>query len=159
MPIGFWGKDGDKRYKAAYFEFYKQPVWTHGDWIEEHPLTHGMTVYGRSDGVLNPGGVRFGTAELYSVVEEIESVEDCLAVAQKLPDGDERVVLFVKPKQGGLTKSIVDEIKLGIRTALSTRHVPAKIIHCAKIPYTTNGKRLEVSRTCSRSMTMSLAVG
>ncbi|KAK4053846.1 hypothetical protein OIV83_001502 [Microbotryomycetes sp. JL201] len=144
MPIGFWRDEGNKRYKAAYFEAYKTPVWTHGDFIEVHSLTGGVTVYGRSDGVLNPSGVRFGTAELYSVVEEIDTIEDCLAVGQKLPDGDERVVLFVKPKQGALTDEMRAVIKSAIVQARSTRHVPAKMIDCQKIPYTTNGKRLEI---------------
>ncbi|BGP45936.1 hypothetical protein JCM10450v2_001771 [Rhodotorula kratochvilovae] len=147
MPIGFWGPDGDKRYHAAYFEAYphiKPASWVHGDWIEVHSLTKGVMVYGRSDGVLNPGGVRFGSAEIYSVVEKIEDVEDCLAIAQKLPDGDERFVLFVKPMKAPLKPSVVDNIKLAIRQALSTRHVPAKVIELAKIPYTTNMKRLEV---------------
>jgi len=102
----------------------------------------------------------------YSVVEKIEEVEDCLAIAQKLPDGDERLcvprswpfryafptdsphlarsILFVKPMQAPLTSDVVDKIKLAIRQALSTRHVPAKVIALTKIPYTTNGKRLEV---------------
>ncbi|BGP29974.1 hypothetical protein JCM10296v2_001726 [Rhodotorula toruloides] len=147
MPIGFWGPGGEKRYHAAYFEAYpqKQPaVWTHGDWIEIHSLTKGVLVLGRSDGVLNPAGVRFGSAEIYNVVEEIEEVEDCLAIGQKLLDGDERFILFVKPKQTPLGQSVTDKIKLAIRTSLSPRHVPAKIIELVKIPYTTNGKRLEV---------------
>lgn len=165
MPIGFWDDEGDKRYRSAYFEAFKQPVWTQGDWIEVHSLTGGVTVFGRSDGVLNPAGVRFGSAEIYSVVEELRDiVDDCIAVGQKLGDGDERVyveriiscsstflialvpsVLFVKPRQGDLTPAIVDTIKAAIRSNLSTRHVPAKIIYCPKIPYTTNFKRLEVS--------------
>ncbi|GJN88645.1 hypothetical protein Rhopal_001611-T1 [Rhodotorula paludigena] len=147
MPIGFWGPGGDKRYHAAYFEAYpeKKPAsWVHGDWIEVHSLTKGVTVFGRSDGVLNPGGVRFGSAEIYSVVEKIEEIEDCLAIGQKLPDGDERFVLFLKPMQAPLKSEVVDKVKLAIRQALSTRHVPAKVIELRKIPYTTNGKRLEV---------------
>ncbi|GAA6004627.1 hypothetical protein JCM10207_000960 [Rhodosporidiobolus poonsookiae] len=150
MPVYFWDKsfeEGHKRYRAAYFEAYpqKQPaVWTHGDFIEIHSLTGGVMVYGRSDGVLNPGGVRFGSSEIYSVVEKIEEVEDCLAIGQKLPDGDERFVLFVKPKVAPLAPAVVDKIKLSIRTALSTRHIPGKVVELAKIPYTTNGKRLEV---------------
>ncbi|KPV75811.1 uncharacterized protein RHOBADRAFT_35572 [Rhodotorula graminis WP1] len=147
MPIGFWGPDGEKRYHAAYFEAYpdkKPAAWVHGDWVEVHSLTKGVMVFGRSDGVLNPGGVRFGSAEIYSVVEKIEEVEDCLAIAQKLPDGDERFILFVKPTQAPLKPAVVDSIKLAIRQALSTRHVPAKVIELAKIPYTGNGKRLEV---------------
>ncbi|BGP13788.1 hypothetical protein JCM10213_006380 [Rhodosporidiobolus nylandii] len=149
MPIGFWplNEVGRKRYRAAYFEAYpqKQPaVWTHGDFIEVHSQTGGVMVYGRSDGVLNPGGVRFGSSEIYSVVEKVAGVEDCLAIGQKLPDGDERFVLFVKPTTSPLSPQVVDTIKSSIRTALSTRHVPAKVVELKKIPYTTNGKRLEV---------------
>ncbi|GAA5933062.1 uncharacterized protein JCM15063_002283 [Sporobolomyces koalae] len=147
QPVGFWGRDGLKRYHAAYFEGYPvQPaVWQHGDWIELHSQTRGVMVYGRSDGVLNPAGVRFGSSEIYSVVENVEGVEDCLAVGQRLPDGDERFILFVKPKDPtSLSPTVAEAIRSAIRTSLSTRHVPAKIIHLNKLPYTTNGKRLEV---------------
>ncbi|GAA5911690.1 uncharacterized protein JCM6883_002448 [Sporobolomyces salmoneus] len=146
QPVGFWGKDGMKRYHAAYFEgFPGKPVWQHGDWIELHSQTKGVMVYGRSDGVLNPAGVRFGSSEIYSVVENIEGVEDALAIGQKLPDGDERFVLFVKPKDADhLSQAVVDRIKSSIRSSLSTRHIPAKMIYLPKLPYTTNGKRLEV---------------
>lgn len=119
MPVGFWGPGGEQRYHEAYYEAFPQKkpaVWTHGDWVEVHSLTNGVTVFGRSDGVLNPAGVRFGSAEMYaplpriflaafqllitdtyttahsySVVEKIEEVEDCLAIGQKLHDGDERL--------------------------------------------------------------------
>ncbi|KAI5476199.1 hypothetical protein MNV49_007961 [Pseudohyphozyma bogoriensis] len=147
MPLGFWGDDDGSRYKAAYYEAFKQPVWTQGDWIEISSLTQGVTIFGRSDGVLNPAGVRFGSSELYAVVEEMKDVvEDCIAVGQKIMGGDERVVLFVKPKGGAaLSDSVVKSIKSNIAHALSTRHVPSKIIHCPKVPYTGNGKRLEVA--------------
>ncbi|GAA6064069.1 hypothetical protein JCM10212_001475 [Sporobolomyces blumeae] len=144
-PVGFWGKDGLARYHAAYFEGYPgKNVWQHGDSIEIHSQTKGVMVYGRSDAVLNPAGVRFGTSEIYSVVETVDGVEDSLAVGQRLPDGDERFILFVKPKEDKLSPPVVDAIKAAIRTNLSTRHVPAKIIPLVKLPYTTNGKRLEV---------------
>lgn len=100
---------------------------------------------GRSDGVLNPSGVRFGSAELYKVVEEIEDVADCIAVGQKLGDGDERVVLFVKPKKFPLTSDLEQRIRKHIRNSLSPRHVPALVVECPVIPYTGNGKRLEVA--------------
>lgn len=146
MPLGFWGDEGNKRYKASYYEAFKQPVWTQGDWIEIHSQTGGVMVYGRSDGVLNPQGVRFGSAEIYSVVEEISAVEDCIAIGQKLPDGDERVVLFVTPVGGArLSQELIKEITANIKEKLSVRHIPAKFIHLDRIPYTTNGKRLEVS--------------
>ncbi|GAA5979120.1 hypothetical protein JCM11641_008433 [Rhodosporidiobolus odoratus] len=149
MPIGFWplNEEGRKRYRAAYFEAYptkKPAVWTHGDWIEVSSLTGGVMVYGRSDGVLNPGGVRFGSSEIYSVVEKIEEVEDCLAIGQKLPDSDERFVLFLKPRTSPLSPAVVDKVKSSIRSMLSTRHVPAVVVELKKIPYTNNMKRLEV---------------
>lgn len=82
------------------------------------------------------------------MVDEIDSVEDCLAVGQKLGDGDERVVLFVVPKDGApLSKEVIKQISDNIRTKLSPRHIPAKFIRLDRIPYTTNGKRLEVSRS------------
>ena len=100
--------------------------------------------------VLNSQGVRFGSSEIYTVVEDIEEVEDCLVVAQKTPDADERVVLFVKPLKGSLDSTLRDKIKNNLKTRLSSRHVPAVMIELEKIPYTTNGKRLEVSarNTC-----------
>lgn len=95
--------------------------------------------------VLNSGGVRFGSSEIYTVVEDIEEVEDCLVVAQKTPDADERVVLFVKPLKGSLDNSLRSKIRESIKLRLSSRHVPAVMIQLERIPYTTNGKRLEVS--------------
>ncbi|KAK4705439.1 hypothetical protein P7C70_g769, partial [Phenoliferia sp. Uapishka_3] len=145
MPLTFWGEGGDARYKAAYYEEYASPVWYQGDWIEISSLTGGVVIFGRSDGVLNPQGVRFGSSELYAVVEEMkQDVEDVICVGQKLGDGDERVVMFVKPTRK-LTPEVVQRIKSGIRSTLSSRHVPAKIIAVDRIPYTTNGKRLEVA--------------
>ncbi|GAA6004623.1 hypothetical protein JCM10207_000959 [Rhodosporidiobolus poonsookiae] len=149
MPIGFLplNEEGQSRYRAAYYDAYPhcdKPVWTHGDYIEISSETGGVTMFGRSDGVLNPGGVRFGSSEIYAVVEKNAGVEDCLAIGQKLADGDERFILFVKPKASPLSPTLVNEIKLSIRTLLSPRHVPAKIVEVSKIPYTTNGKRLEV---------------
>jgi acetoacetyl-CoA synthetase len=94
-----------------------------------HPLSHPLTL---------------PLAHSYSVVEKIDTVADCLAVGQKLPDGDERHVLFVKPVKSPLTAAVKDQIKSAIRNNLSTRHVPALIVEVPKVPLTTNGKRLEV---------------
>ncbi|KAM0747700.1 acetyl-coenzyme A synthetase [Meredithblackwellia eburnea MCA 4105] len=145
-PLGFWGDDDGVRYKEAYYEAFSRPVWTQGDWIEVSSITGGVTIFGRSDGVLNPAGVRFGSSELYNVVEELrEWVEDSIAVGQKILGGDERVILFVKPKGSKLTSQLQEKIRKAISKNLSPRHIPAKIIHCQKIPYTTNGKKLEVA--------------
>lgn len=91
-------------------------------------------------------------------MEEIEAVQDCLVVAQKLPDGDERVVLFVTPMKGQLDDTLRDTIKHNIKAALSSRHIPAKMIHLDRIPYTTNGKRLEVRRANAISALHELTV-
>lgn len=92
MPLGFLNDPNGDRYRSAYFEEFSEPVWTQGDWIEMSSLTGGVLVFGRSDGVLNPSGVRFGSAELYDVVEKIEEITDCIAVGQKIENGhDERV--------------------------------------------------------------------
>ncbi|KAK9896753.1 acetoacetyl-CoA synthase [Cystobasidium minutum MCA 4210] len=148
MPLGFLGDDAnDSRLKDAYFNHYSHTsVWYHADHvaIDENG---GITMLGRSDGVLNPQGVRFGSAELYAVVEEMkDEVDDCIAIGQKTPDGDERVILFVKPMSaGGLDQKLVRRIQDAITAKLSRRHVPAKIIECPEIPYTVNGKRVEVA--------------
>lgn len=135
MPLGFLNDEGGVRYKSAYFEEFPTPCWTQGDWIEISSLTGGTIVFGRSDGVLNPSGVRFGSAELYDVVEEMKDlVEDCIAVGQKIEGGhDERVVLFIKPKVP-LTPEIILRIRKSISVALSPRHVPAIIVECHQIP-------------------------
>jgi acetoacetyl-CoA synthetase len=135
MPLGFLNDEGGARYKSAYFEEFTTPCWTQGDWIEISSVTGGTVVFGRSDGVLNPSGVRFGSAELYDVVEEMKDiVEDCIAVGQKIENGhDERVILFIKPKVE-LTSEVLTRIKKSISVALSPRHVPAVIVECPIIP-------------------------
>jgi len=101
---------------------------------------------GRSDGTLNPGGVRFGSAEIYHVVEKFMEVADSLCVGQKLPEGDERVVLFLKMADGyECDEKLVTRVRQTIRECLSARHVPYAILPIADIPYTTNGKKVEVA--------------
>ena len=97
MPVGFWNDPGDAKYRAAYFERFPG-IWYHGDYaaITEHD---GLVIYGRSDAVLNPGGVRIGTAEIYSAVESMPQVAEALAVGQDW-QGDVRVVLFVRLQPG-----------------------------------------------------------
>jgi len=143
MPIGFWDDPDGGKYKAAYFEKYPN-VWRHGDWCEE--TEHGgLIIYGRSDAVLNPGGVRIGTAEIYRQVETIEDVVESLVIGQEW-QGDVRVVLFVKLRDGStLSEPLVTAIKRRIRDNTTPRHVPAKILQVADIPRTRSGKIVELA--------------
>jgi acetoacetyl-CoA synthetase len=143
MPVGFWNDPDGSRYRGAYFERFPG-VWTHGDHVE---LTghDGLIIYGRSDAVLNPGGVRIGTAEIYRQVEQIPEVVEALAVGQAW-DGDQRVVLFVRLAEGAtLDATLVDRIKRQIRANCTPRHVPARIVPIADIPRTMNNKIAELA--------------
>jgi acetoacetyl-CoA synthetase len=143
MPIGFWNDPDGSRYRAAYFEKFPN-VWRHGDWCEI--TAHGgMVIYGRSDAVLNPGGVRIGTAEIYRQVEQLDEVVESLVIGQDW-DGDVRVVLFVKLREGLiLNESLVSKIKQKVRQNTTPRHVPAKILQVADIPRTKSGKIVELA--------------
>jgi acetoacetyl-CoA synthetase len=143
MPLGFWNDPDGAKYRAAYFEKYPN-VWRHGDWCEE--TEHGgFVIYGRSDAVLNPGGVRIGTAEIYRQVEGLEEVVEALVIGQEW-EGDVRVVLFVKLKDGvSLDDALAARIKQRIRQNTSPRHVPAKILQVADIPRTKSGKIVELA--------------
>jgi acetoacetyl-CoA synthetase len=142
MPLYFWNDPDGARYHNAYFAMYPGK-WRHGDFIQVHSDTGGITMYGRSDSTLNPSGVRIGTAEIYTQMERIEGIADSLAIGQQW-QGDERVILFVKLLPGC---ELTDELKATIRATLlrnaSPRHVPAKIIAVADIPYTLNMKKVE----------------
>jgi acetoacetyl-CoA synthetase len=143
MPVGFWNDPDGKRYHAAYFERFPN-VWHHGDYatLTEHD---GLVIHGRSDAVLNPGGVRIGTAEIYAVVESFEEVLEALAVGQEWR-GDVRVVLFVRLKPGfTLDETLRKKIRNGIRAGTTPRHVPAKIIEVPDIPRTLSGKITELA--------------
>jgi len=143
MPIYFWNDPDGQKYHNAYFDVYPN-IWRHGDFImvNEHG---GVVIYGRSDTTLNPGGVRIGTAEIYRVVENMEEIEDSLVVGQSW-DNDVRVILFVKMAKGQeLTDELVKSIKTNIRSNCSPRHVPAKVIKIADIPYTINMKKVEMA--------------
>jgi acetoacetyl-CoA synthetase len=143
MPIGFWNDPDGAKYRAAYFEKYPN-VWRHGDWCEQTPHG-GMVIYGRSDAVLNPGGVRIGTAEIYRQVEQLEEVVESLVIGQDW-QGDVRVVLFVKLKEGAtLDNGLAARIKQRIRDNTTPRHVPAKILQVADIPRTKSGKIVELA--------------
>jgi acetoacetyl-CoA synthetase len=143
MPIGFWNDPDGAKYRAAYFEKYPN-VWRHGDWCEE--TEHGgLVIYGRSDAVLNPGGVRIGTAEIYRQVEQIEEVMEALVIGQEW-EADVRVVLFVKLKEGlELDDALVNRIKRRVRENTTPRHVPAKVVPVLDIPRTKSGKIVELA--------------
>lgn len=143
MPIYFWDDESGKKYHAAYFDQYPG-VWAHGDFVEVTERG-GLIIYGRSDATLNPGGVRIGTAEIYRILAEIDTLEDSVVVGQEWHN-DTRVILFVKMKPGvTLTDEIRDEVKKAIRSFASPRHVPAKIIAVPDIPYTLNMKKVELA--------------
>jgi acetoacetyl-CoA synthetase len=147
LPVGFWNDPDGVKYRAAYFERFPG-VWTHGDWCEI-TAHDGMIIYGRSDAVLNPGGVRIGTAEIYRQVEQLEEVVESLVIGQTWPPGeigDVRVVLFVKLREGlALDDALVTRIKDHIRTNTTPRHVPAKVVQVADIPRTKSNKIVELA--------------
>ena len=143
MPIYFWDDPDGKKYHDAYFDVYPN-VWRHGDYIEVNDHG-GVTIYGRSDATLNPGGVRIGTAEIYRQVEMLDEIEDSLVVGQEWKN-DVRVILFVKMMAGcALTDALKNKIRQTIRVNASPRHVPAKIIEVPDVPYTLNMKKVELA--------------
>jgi len=143
MPLGFWNDPDGRRYRTAYFDRYPG-VWHHGDYVEITPRG-GMIIYGRSDAVLNPGGVRIGTAEIYRQVEQIDEIVESLAVGQQW-GGDERVVLFVRLRDGiRLDRELEDRIRRRIRENATPRHVPARIVQVPEIPRTKSGKIVEIA--------------
>ncbi|MCX6130299.1 MAG: acetoacetate--CoA ligase [Proteobacteria bacterium] len=146
MPLGFWHDDGSK-YQQAYFNFYPHiEVWRHGDFIEitDHG---GIIVHGRSDAILNPGGIRIGTAEIYGQLEKSPVVLDSLAVSY-VRQGDAEMLLMVKLKEGvKLNSELIQQLNRLLRLGLSPRHVPAAIFQVQDIPYTRSGKKLEIAVT------------
>ena len=143
MPVGFWGDDDGSRYRAAYFERFPG-VWAHGD---RATLTDRGTVVitGRSDGTLNRGGVRMGTAEFYAVVEGLESVKDSLVVHLEDPNGGPGTLwLFVVEAPGSDPDLLEAEIRAALRRDLSPRHVPDRVVVVGSVPRTLSGKKLEV---------------
>ena len=143
MPVGFWNDPDGSRYHAAYFERYPN-VWCHGDFAV---LTArgGLVILGRSDAVLNPGGVRIGTAEIYRQVEKLEEILESIAIGQEW-DNDVRVVLFVRLRTGiTLDAALENRIRDMIRTNTTPRHVPARIVAVSDIPRTISGKIVELA--------------
>jgi acetoacetyl-CoA synthetase len=143
LPVCFWNDPGDARYRAAYFERFPG-VWAHGDFAELRK-TGGMVIHGRSDAVLNPGGVRIGTAEIYRQVEKLSEVVESIAIGQRWDD-DVRVVLFVVLREGTqLTDDLRQRIRQVVREGATPRHVPAKIVAVSDIPRTKSGKITELA--------------
>lgn len=143
MPVYFWNDKNDQKYHDAYFNVY-QHTWHHGDYIliSKHG---GVTMHGRSDATLNPGGVRIGTAEIYRVLENMEEIADSVVVGHKIDD-DERVILFIKMNpEFEINPDLLTKIKKAIRASCTPRHVPALILSTPDIPYTINGKKVEVA--------------
>ncbi|GLX14527.1 acetoacetyl-CoA synthetase [Pseudomonas straminea] len=143
MPVGFWNDADGEKFRSAYFETFPG-VWAHGDYAEQTP-TGGLIIHGRSDAVLNPGGVRIGTAEIYRQVEKVEQVLESIAIGQEW-DGDVRVVLFVRVRDGvTLDEALQKQICQVIRANTTPRHVPARIVAVADIPRTISGKIVELA--------------
>ncbi len=146
-PVGFWDDPDQLAYRKAYFDVFPN-VWVHGDYAArtEHD---GYVIFGRSDATLNPGGVRIGTAEIYTQLADLDEIEDAVCVGQTWLD-DTRVVLFVVLTNGQtLTPELISRIKSHIRQNLSPRHVPAKIIAVAG--YTANLKRQDCRDCCAQN--------
>jgi acetoacetyl-CoA synthetase len=143
MPLGFWNDVDGRLYHDAYFSRFPGG-WAHGDHVERTP-SGGYIIHGRADAVLNPGGVRIGTAELYRAVETVSEVLESLAVGERV-DGDERILLFVVLRPGlALDTALRAKIRLAVRQALTPRHVPANILQVADLPRTRNGKLAELA--------------
>ncbi|XP_066510995.1 acetoacetyl-CoA synthetase-like [Hoplias malabaricus] len=145
QPTHFWNDENGSKYHKAYFSTFTG-VWAHGDYCKINPKTGGIVMLGRSDGTLNPNGVRFGSSEIYNIVEAFEEVSDSVCVPQYNSDGEERVILFLKMVPGkAFTSELVTKIRSSIRAGLSARHVPAMILQTRDIPYTISGKKVEVA--------------
>ena len=143
MPVKFWNDENNKKYESAYFEKYKN-IWHHGDFAK---ITNngGFVIFGRSDTTLNPGGVRLGTAEIYSVVDGFEEIQESIVIGQSWKN-DIRIILFVVLNKGyNLTEDVKNRIKGAIKINASPRHVPSKIIPIFEVPKTKNGKLVELA--------------
>ena len=143
MPLKFWNDKNNTKFNNAYFNFFSN-TWHHGDYAEIKK-SGGFIIHGRSDTTLNPGGVRLGTAEIYSEVEKFLEIKESIVVGQAW-DNDVRIILFVvlNPRYE-LNEYLLKKIKTQIRRNASPRHVPAKIIVVNDIPRTKNGKIVELA--------------
>ena len=143
MPLKFWNDKKNKKFEKAYFNKFKN-IWHHGDYAK---ITNknGFIIVGRSDTTLNPGGVRLGTAEIYSEIERFSEIKESLVVGQSW-DNDIRIILFViLSSKFKLTEDLLKRMKLQIRKNASPRHVPNKIIEVNDIPRTKSGKIVELA--------------
>ena len=143
QPVMFYGENGKSIYKKSYFDTFPG-VWHHGDFLRIDHETGGLIMLGRSDGVLKPAGVRFGSSEIYNVIlEHFSEIEDALCIGRRREtDTDETVVLFVKMAHNSqFSQDIVEKMKVCIRKELSARHIPGIIDVCPEIPVTINGKK------------------
>lgn len=147
MPLYFYGDPDGTKYFNSYFARF-EGVWTHGDFIQIHPVTKQVLFLGRADGVLNPSGVRFGSSEIYSVIEKhfAAEVADSICVGQRRPqDTDERVLLFLLMKEGQkFNAALIRRVKDAIAKELSRRHVPKFVFETPAIPTTVNLKKVEL---------------
>jgi acetoacetyl-CoA synthetase len=145
QPVTFWGPTGEDKYRSSYFDLFGPEVWHHGDFVRFNPVTGGLYMLGRSDGILKPSGVRFGSAEIYNILLKSfpDSIEDALCIGRRREtDTDELVVLFLKMKEGvSFGEELSNGIKSTVRKELSARHVPGVIDECPEIPVTVNGKK------------------
>ena len=142
MPVFFWNDPEHKRYLDSYFNMF-EGMWRHGDWIR---ITErkGIVIYGRSDSTLNRGGVRIGTSEIYSAVDQVEEISDSLIICIEKEGGEFYMPLFVVMKEGqSLSKELIAKVNRTIRSAYSPRHVPDEILEVGDIPYTISGKKIE----------------
>jgi acetoacetyl-CoA synthetase len=147
MPVCFWEDDNGVKYHKAYFDKF-DGVWAHGDFCMIDSKTGGVIMLGRSDATLNPNGVRFGSSDIYNVLESFsQEVADSVCVSQVSHDkSNERVLLFLKMKDGvSFDEKLVKRINSAIREHLSPRHVPEMTMEVKDIPYTLNGKKIEVA--------------
>jgi len=143
MPLGFWNDPDGKQYRAAYFERFPD-LWAHGDFAEFTPH-RGLIIHGRSDAVLNPGGVRIGTAEVCAPALTLDDVVDCIAIGQRWQK-DVRVILFVVLRRGlHMDDPLRERIRSVIKIAASPRHMPAKILQVEAVPRTISGKPVELA--------------
>jgi acetoacetyl-CoA synthetase len=140
-PIYFWNDKNFKKYQSAYFEKFKN-IWSHGDYVKK-TKNSGYIIYGRSDATLNPGGVRIGTGEIYSALQNFPWIEDSLATGY-LMDNDEKVILFIKSVKNQAPSNFTDLIKKHLKSTLSPRHVPWKTFIVKDIPRTKSGKNSEI---------------
>ena len=142
-PLRFWNDKNNEKYKKSYFAKFSN-IWTHGDYVKK-TKNNGFIIYGRSDAVLNPGGVRIGTAEIYRILDTMIEIEDSIVIGQNWKE-DVRVVLFVKLTESyKLDENLIEKIKKLIAQKTSFKHRPEKILEVPEIPRVYSGKLAELA--------------